>query len=128
MEVVCSSKHLATSITTALDVEGREHLVVVAKATWRIPAPGERPRPLPPEALAHADLFHGAPGESAMRYGSDFVRHKPRCDVLFDACAHSPMAGPSGSCRPAGGWATCRRVFRSMGHAPGAGAWAAPGP
>ena len=94
MEVVCSSKHLATSITTALDVEGREHLVVVAKATWRIPAPGERPRPLPPEALAHADLFHGAPGESAMRYGSDFVRHKPRCDVLFDACAHSPDGRP----------------------------------
>lgn len=94
MQLVCSSKHLATAIATALDVTGREHLVVVTKATWALPAPGQRPRPLPPCALSPSDQYYGAPGESAMRYGDDFVRFKPRCDVLFDACAHAPGGRP----------------------------------
>jgi hypothetical protein len=90
MQLHIGSKHLAADIAVALDVSGREHLVIVAKATWSIPEPGQRPRPLPPEPLALSDSYHGEPGESAMRYGADMVRFKPRCDVLFDACAHSP--------------------------------------
>lgn len=27
-------------------------------------------------------------------YGNDFALHKPTCDVLFDACAHSPTGQP----------------------------------
>ncbi|WP_068638488.1 DUF2169 family type VI secretion system accessory protein [Thauera butanivorans] len=94
MELVCLSKHLDVALSTALDVTGREHLVVVAKATWRIPEPGQRPRPLSPCPLVVSDEYYGAPGESAMRYGDDFVRHKPRCDLLFDACAHAPDQRP----------------------------------
>ncbi|MBR0565986.1 DUF2169 domain-containing protein [Azoarcus sp. L1K30] len=94
MELVCTSKHLVSSIATAIDVTGREHLVIVAKASWRIPAPRQRPRPLPPQPLAVADAYHGVPGRSAMRYCDDFARFKPRCDVLFDACAHAPSGHP----------------------------------
>ncbi len=94
MEVVVGSKHLAGSAIVALDVSGREHLVLVAKATWSIPAPGERPRPLPPQPLEAADVFAGAPGQSALLYGSDFARFKPRCDVLFNASAHAPSGRP----------------------------------
>lgn len=94
MQLHIGSKHLAADVAVALDGDGREHLVVVAKATWSIPEPGQRPRPLPPQPLVMTDEFYGQPGESAMRYGADMVRFKPRCDVLFDACAHSPTGEP----------------------------------
>ncbi|MDM5181932.1 DUF2169 domain-containing protein [Massilia sp. DJPM01] len=91
MEIMVGSKHYLAEIATALDIHGREHLVIVIKASWQIPNDGQRPRPLPPAALSQVDEFFGEPGASAMRYGSDFARFKPRCDVLFDACAHAPQ-------------------------------------
>ncbi|ALF89664.1 MULTISPECIES: DUF2169 family type VI secretion system accessory protein [Ralstonia solanacearum species complex] len=94
MDVVVGSKRLAGSATVALDVSGREHLVLVAKATWSIPGMGERSRPLPPQPLAMADVFVGEPGRSAMLYGADLARFKPRCDVLFNASAHAPAGQP----------------------------------
>lgn len=94
MLVVCESRRLATGITTALDAAGREHLVIVTKATWQIPQPGQRPRPLSPQPLSYSDQFYAEPGESALRYGDDFAHHKPRCDVLFDACARPPGGQP----------------------------------
>jgi hypothetical protein len=90
MKIVIATKHLAVDVATSFDVDGREHLVVISKATWSIPQPGERPRPLPPQPIACSDIFVGDPGDTAMLYGSDFARFKPRCDVLFNACAHSP--------------------------------------
>jgi hypothetical protein len=94
MELVVGSAHLAADIAVALDVSGREHLVIATKATWSIPGAGQRPRPLQPQPLMHADVYAAAPGESAMLYGSDFARFKPRCDVLFNACAHSADGQP----------------------------------
>lgn len=94
MRIHLGAKHLIADIAVALDVSGREHLVIVAKASWSIPEPGQRPRPLQPEPLVMSDQFHGEPGESALRYGSDFARFKPRCDVIFDACAHAPDGRP----------------------------------
>jgi hypothetical protein len=94
MQIHIGSKHLVADVAVALDVSGREHLVVVAKATWSIPEPGQRPRPLKPEPLVMSDQFYGEPGESALRYGSDFARFKPQCDVIFDACAHAPGGKP----------------------------------
>jgi hypothetical protein len=94
MQIVIDSKHIAADVAVALDVTGREHLVVVAKSTWSIPQSGQRPRPLPPRPLAQADEYVDKPGESAMLYGADFARFKPRCDVLFNACAHSSDGKP----------------------------------
>lgn len=94
MEILVAAKHLIAEITTALDIKGREHLVLVIKATWQIPLAGQRPRPIAPTPLLPADDFYGEPGESAMRYGGDFARFKPRCDVLLDASAHAPDGKP----------------------------------
>ncbi len=94
MHLHLGSKHLAAEMAAAMDSSGREYLVIVAKATWRIPLPGERPRPLPPESIALTDQYYGPPGESPLRYGCDMVRHKALCDVLFDAQAHSPLGRP----------------------------------
>lgn len=90
MQLHVGSRHLAADVATALDVSGREHLVIAVKATWRIPDPGQRPRPLPPQPIALADEYHGQPGQSAMRYGADMARFKARCDVILDAQAHAP--------------------------------------
>lgn len=94
MKIVVDSKYVTADIAIALDVTGREHVVVAAKSTWSIPQPGQRPRPLPPQPLVQSDVYAGEPGVSAMLYGSDFVRFKPRCDVLFNARAHAPDGMP----------------------------------
>jgi len=90
MELVVASRRHVCDLFPALDVSGREHLVVIVKAAWTLPAPRQRPRPLAPTPFSVIDEYYGAPGESAMRYGADYVRFKSRCDVLFDACAHAP--------------------------------------
>ncbi|MDH0868138.1 DUF2169 domain-containing protein [Mitsuaria sp. GD03876] len=94
MQLQIGSKQVAADISVAVDVSGREHLVVVAKSTWSLPEAGQRPRPLPPQPLVVTDEYYGEPGESAMRYGSDMVRFKPRCDVILDACAYSADGRP----------------------------------
>ena len=94
MNIVIDTQFIAADIAVALDVAGREHLVVVAKSTWTIPQPGQRARPLPPQPLEQADVYLAAPGESPMLYGADFARFKPRCDVLFNASAHAPDGQP----------------------------------
>ncbi|MBO9688280.1 DUF2169 family type VI secretion system accessory protein [Roseateles chitosanitabidus] len=90
MQLHVGSRHLAADAAVALDATGREHLVIAVKATWQIPDPGQRPRPLPPQAIVLADDYLGAPGESPMRYGADMARFKARCDVILDAQAHAP--------------------------------------
>jgi hypothetical protein len=115
MEIISGSRHLLADIATALDVAGREHLVVAIKAAWSIPLPGQRPKPLPPQPLVQADEYYGEPGFSAFRYGSDFPRFKARCDVLFDACAHSPDGQPVKEL--IAGWSVgeLRKVVRVVG-------------
>jgi hypothetical protein len=90
MELRVAGEQLAVAVSVATAPDGREHLILVAKATWSIPAPGQLPRPLAPVPLCRQDDFFGETGLSALRYGDDFARHKPRCDVLFDACARAP--------------------------------------
>lgn len=94
MQLHIGSKHLNAQVIVALDVAGAEHLVIMTKASWRIPEPGHRPRPLPPPAFVLSDAYLGEPGQSAMRYGDDLARFKPRCDVILDAHAHSPTGEP----------------------------------
>ncbi|MDQ1812406.1 DUF2169 domain-containing protein [Massilia sp. CCM 9210] len=94
MDMMMTSRHLLADLTTSLDVAGREHLVIVVKASWQIPRSGARPRPIAPQPLEQGDVFFGDPGTSPMKYGSDLVRYKPRCDILFDAQAHAPAGAP----------------------------------
>lgn len=115
MQLHIGSKHLAAAATVQLDVGGREHLVIVAKSTWSIPEPGQRPRPLPPQPVVTADQYFGEPGQSAMRYGSDMARFKPRCDLIFDAWAHSPDAQPVTELQAGFELAGLRKMVRVVG-------------
>lgn len=74
MNIVSAARHAVVEITSNPDKEGREHLLVVFKATYRIPFDGKAPRPLlPPQPLAMRDLFIGEPGLSAPLYENDFA-------------------------------------------------------
>lgn len=98
MEIVSASRFVDAKVATAMDKHGREHLVVVAKASWVLPRPGERPRPLPPEPIYDSSQpFRRESGASvidSLRCDDDLAPFKPRCDVVFDACAHAPGGKP----------------------------------
>ena len=87
---------LAAGYTTATDKTGREHLVVVAKATYSFPsAPGAAPeRAQQPLPLIMTDTFTGEPGFSSPLDENDFAPCKPRCDVLLKGSAHAPEGQP----------------------------------
>ena len=115
MQLHIGSKHLATDIAVALDMTGREHLVIVTKATWSIPESGQRPRPLPPQPLVMTDEYYGAPGESPLRCSADMARFKARCDVIFDACAHSPDGRPTRELHAGFELGPLRKLLRVLG-------------
>ncbi|EDT6764277.1 DUF2169 domain-containing protein [Salmonella enterica subsp. enterica] len=95
MEIINGARHTIADITTVTDKAGREHVVVIIKATYRIPANGKAPRPqLPPLPLSTEDSFAGEPGLSAPLYEVDFIRFKEKCDVLFNARAYAPQGKP----------------------------------
>ncbi|HEX4128605.1 MAG TPA: DUF2169 domain-containing protein [Pirellulales bacterium] len=72
--------------------DGRESIVVVAKATFAIPRQAtDEPRLAAEQVpLVMCDEFTGEPGFSAPRYEIDFAPRKPRCDVLLVGSAYAP--------------------------------------
>jgi hypothetical protein len=71
--------------------DGRELLVVMAKATYALPPNGEEPAPaLEQVPLVEADVFTAEPGLSAPLYETDFAHTKPACDVLLVGSAYAP--------------------------------------
>ncbi|HDH0829066.1 TPA: DUF2169 domain-containing protein [Klebsiella oxytoca] len=86
MEIFNAAKHTVADVFTATDKEGREHLVIVIKATYRIPDNNQHPRSLlPAQPLIESDIYAGEPGYSAVMYEADYARYKMKCDVLFNA-------------------------------------------
>jgi hypothetical protein len=94
MELVNKSR-LPLEVTTALDKSGREHLLLVAKATYRFGDGCRMPERVEESLpIAYADTFVGEPGLSSPLYEADLVMTKKRCDVLVDATAHAPEGRP----------------------------------
>ncbi|WP_269632149.1 DUF2169 family type VI secretion system accessory protein [Pelomonas sp. BJYL3] len=96
MQLTTHSKYWRGHLTPGLDAQGWEYLVVIAKAAWTIPMPGQRPRPLLPPEIEMSDRWDEAPAK-ALRVANDLARFKPRCDILFDGMAHSPSGRPERS-------------------------------
>lgn len=86
-----NSTGMQAAYTQGTDKDARDSLVVVVKATYRIPFDGgeaklaEQQKP-----LIMADTFTGEPGFSAPIYEADFAPLKPRCDILLVGSAHAP--------------------------------------
>ena len=84
-------------MTTAMDVAGREFMLLVVKGTWLFPD-----RPVDPPILAEiqrplvmADEYTGAPGFSACLWETDFAFRKTRCDVVLNGSAQAPGGRPA---------------------------------
>lgn len=91
MELINHTPFVAES-TTALDVAGRKQLLVVVKATYRLPLGGEAAQLAQEQLpLVLADTATGEPGMSAPEYESDFALFKPQCDVLLLGSAYAPQ-------------------------------------
>ncbi len=88
---------MKAAYTMGVNPSGRESLVVVVKGTYLIPRDsGSVPQLASGQVdLVMADEFTGDPGFSAPLRESDFAACKPRCDVLFDGCAHAPAGKPA---------------------------------
>lgn len=90
MELINATRMVA-GYNMGLERDGREHLVVVIKGTFRLPELGgqvdlhEVQQP-----LVTADTFHGEPGWSAPKREIDFAPRKQMCDVLLEGSAHAP--------------------------------------
>lgn len=75
----------------AMDRHGRKFVLVVAKATYRLPLGGELPQLMPvAQPLILADTATGEPGLSSPLQDCDFVLCKPRCEVLLLGSAYAP--------------------------------------
>lgn len=86
---------LPVAATRVLDKGGHEHLLVVAKATYRFGDDGRPPRLADNgRPIEHADVFVGEPGLSAPLYEADMVLRKQRCDVILNASAHTADGRP----------------------------------
>lgn len=82
--------------TLGVQPDGRELLVVVAKATFVLPRRGAEPFLAEEQVpLIATDEFTGEPGLSAPLYEIDFAPRKPRCDVLLNGSAYAPQGKPA---------------------------------
>lgn len=87
------------NFTLALDKQGHEQIVIVARATFILsPIRGEptivAPVQLP---LIEADVFGADPAWDAPVFETDYAHFRPRCDVLAHARAYAPHGEPATS-------------------------------
>ena len=86
---------LAAAAVPGRRADGRELLVVVAKATYTVAADGMLVLAAEQEPLLYADRFDGEPGLCPPIAEQDFAPLKPRCDVVVVGKAYAPGAVPS---------------------------------
>ena len=91
--------NLPAAWTMGFRRDGRELLIVIVKATFTLPAPGEVPTLLEDQVpLIQADEFTGTPGLTAPRFETDFAHQKPGCNVLLVGSAYAPAGQPIARC------------------------------
>jgi hypothetical protein len=87
---------LAAKYTTTHNKAGSECLVIVVKATYRLPLAGEPAELLPQQVpIVLADTSTGKPGFTAPEYECEFTLDKPSVDVLLLGTAYAPKGKPA---------------------------------
>ncbi len=102
--------------TLGMEPSAREHLVVVIKGTFDIPATDEEPRLADEQMpLVEADTFTGEPGRSAPVYEADYPLRKPQCDILLNGSAYAPGGQPTKKVRVGMKVGAVAKVFDVVG-------------
>lgn len=94
MQITANTTGMPAELTVATDKTGRDHCVVVVKGTFAIEANGDTRLAEEQEPLVFADLHHGDPGETSIKYECDFAPFKPRADIIVNGRAMSPTGQP----------------------------------
>lgn len=82
------------AIVPGLDKHGSENVTVVVKGTYRLQGRGPLKVAPEQEPIHHADVFHGEPGQSSIRYEADACPAKKGTDVVLVGHAVAPRAVP----------------------------------
>lgn len=104
----------------AIDPDGRERLVAVAKQSYALPERDAGELRLLPRSeqspLIEVDLFAGDPASSAPLLENDYAAYKPRCDVLVQAYAYAPGGRPVAEVEVEVGVGAWRKRLRVLGE------------
>jgi hypothetical protein len=97
MQITSNTTGMEAGIAVATDKDGRDHAVVVVKATM-VPNDGGAgwKLALKQEPLVYADAHFGDPAKTSIKYECDFARIKPRADVIVIGHAYAPHGEPVG--------------------------------
>ncbi len=88
--MVVNHTPFGADVVAGWDHLGRPHVAVILVAAFELP-PGGSARPCEERpALRPADVYHGEPGTSSVRYEADIALEKPRVDVLVNGSAVAP--------------------------------------
>jgi hypothetical protein len=104
------------AIVPGLDREGADLITVVVKGTFAIPRGASAVATAAAEQapLTRADVFHGEPGASSVKYEADGCPEKRGTDVLLVGHAHAPRGATSIDVSLAAG--PLRKVVRVFGE------------
>jgi hypothetical protein len=83
------------ALLPALAKDGSEHLVVVTKATFEVSRTRGMQIAAEQAPIAFADVFHGDPLGSSLKYASDGALRKNGVDVVLSGAAFGPASGVS---------------------------------
>jgi hypothetical protein len=94
MQINTNTTGMQAALTIATDKDGRDHCVVVVKGTFVVGPGGEAVPSETQEPPVVADVHHGDPTTSSVKYECEFALFKPRADVLVNGQAVAPEAKP----------------------------------
>lgn len=90
VQIGANTSGMVAGLSIAADKDGREHCIVVVKGTFAIAGDGTTMLADLQEPLVFADVHHGDPATTSIRYESDFAPYKPRVDLLVNGSAYAP--------------------------------------
>jgi hypothetical protein len=115
MQINTNTTGMEAGLTVATDKDGRDHCVVVVKGTFVVGPGGEAVPAEKQEPPVVADVHHGDPATSSVKYECEFALFKPRADVLVNGQAVAPQGKPVKELTVALELGSTRKVVRVVG-------------
>lgn len=117
MELINNTQYPA-KIYQTIGSDGRRFASIVVKASYAFPRQNnERARPAEQQKdILLSDVFAAEPGLSAPLFESDLAPHKPRCDILIHANAHTENGKPEKELIVAFQLASCEKRILVTGN------------